>query len=165
MPRRPYAIRAALQRPWLPQDPDVDVDDARPVHLRAAYAAYVAVGGFVGTGAREALSLWLPSPADRVNWTILAVNVSGAFLLGVLVQLLAGRGPDVGRRRTTRLLLGTGVLGGFTTYSTFAVGTAQLIRDHEPGMAIGYGGLTVGMGLLASFAGIAAGHRLHGGDR
>ncbi|MBO1756326.1 CrcB family protein [Allobranchiibius sp. CTAmp26] len=156
------AARAALRNPWLPEDPDVDVDDdGRPVHLRATYAAYVGLGGFVGTGVREALSLWFPTPADRVNWTILMVNVSGAFLLGVLVQLLAGRGPDHGRRRTVRLLLGTGVLGGFTTYSTFANGAAQLIRDHEPGMAIGYCGLTVGVGLFASFAGMSVAQRLH----
>ncbi|UIJ36237.1 CrcB family protein [Allobranchiibius sp. GilTou73] len=160
MSRITNAARDAVRNPWLPEDPDVDAE-GRPVHLRATYAAYVALGGFVGTGVREALSLWFRTPADRVNWTILAINVSGAFLLGALVQLLAGRGPDHGRRRTVRLLLGTGMLGGFTTYSTFAEGAAQLIRENEPGMAIGYCGLTVGVGLLASFAGIAAAQRAH----
>ncbi len=149
--------RAALTKPWLPEDPDVDVDPGgTPVHLRWAYVFYVAVGGFVGTGLREGLSLWFPPTNGGVNWTILLVNVAGAFLLGFLLEILANGVPEKGRRRTLRLLLGTGVLGGFTTYSTFATGAAGLIREDHPGIALVYGGLTVGVGLLASFGGISA---------
>ncbi|MEO8850996.1 MAG: CrcB family protein [Allobranchiibius sp.] len=147
---------AALTKPWLPEDPDVDVGHGGlPVHLRGAYLFYVAVGGFVGTGLREGLSLWFPPVNRQMNWTILLVNVAGAFLLAFLIEILANRMPEKGRRRTLRLLLGTGVLGGFTTYSTFATGAAELIRQGSPGTAIGYSGLTLGLGLLASFAGMS----------
>lgn len=160
----PRAAREALAKPWLPEDPDVDVEDGgRTVHLHPVYVLYVALGGIVGTAIREGLSLLFPPGAQQVNWTILSVNVLGAFLLGALLQALAGRTAptgEKGRHRTVRLLLGTGAMGGFTTYSTFATGAAQLVRDHQPGMAIGYCGLTVCIGLLASYAGIASAARL-----
>ncbi len=159
----PREIGRTLARPWLPVDPDVEVEGVerggRPVHLRWEYAVWVAVGGFLGTGVRQALSLALPPGPDQVNWSILSINVTGAFLLAALLELLAGRGADQserGRRRTLRLLVGTGVLGGYTTYSTFAVGAADLERTGHSGMSIGYCGLTVVVGLIASFAGFTA---------
>lgn len=156
MANSPRTALSSLTKPWLPEDPDLDVDTGgRPVHLCAAYAFYVAVGGFIGTGLREALSLWFPPQPARVNATILIVNVVGAFLLAFLLEILVTGVVEKGRRRTLRLLVGTGVLGGFTTYSTFATGAAELIRGGHPGIAIGYCGLTVGLGLLASFAGIS----------
>lgn len=160
----PRAAREALTKPWLPEDPDIDVEDGgRTVHLHPVYLLYVALGGFAGTAIREGLSLWFPPAAQHVNWTILMVNVLGAFLLGALLQALAGRTAPTGERgryRTLRLLLGTGAMGGFTTYSTFATGAAELIRGGQPGMAIGYCGLTVWVGLMASYTGIAVAARL-----
>jgi CrcB protein len=84
------------------------------------------------------------------------VNVAGAFALGLLLAALARRGPDRGRRRMLRLLLGTGLLGGFTTYSTLAVDTAGLL---------GAGGLVAGGGsalltVVAGLGGAALGDRL-----
>lgn len=115
----------------------------------------MAVGGAVGAGLRQALVLaWPPRGWDAV---VPAINVVGAFALAVLLTWLAGLGPDAGRRRDARLLLGTGVLGGFTTYSTLAVDTATLLRSGRAGMAAGYALLTVGLGAAASLIGIRCG--------
>lgn len=126
----------------------------RPVHLRASSIALVVAGGTVGTGAREALSLAFP-PIDGIPYAILGINLVGAFLLGVLLESLARSGPDEGRRRSLRLLLGTGVLGGFTTYSALAADAASLLGDGATGAGILYALATVLVGAVATTAGIA----------
>jgi CrcB protein len=81
----------------------------------------VVLGGAVGTSARAALLL-----VDAPVWQTLAVpaiNVVGAFLLGVVTGLVVRQG-DTARARSARQFFGTGVLGGFTTYSTFALQAA-----------------------------------------
>lgn len=135
-----------------------------PVHVRPEHVAVVFVGGAIGTAAREALSLALP-PVHGIPYTVFGINVLGAFLLGVLLDALARRGRDHGRRRVLRLLLGTGVMGGFTTYSALATDSAALIAGGRagPGIAYAMGTLLVGAG--ATWAGIAlaaASHRRRG---
>ena len=83
----------------------------------------------------------------------LGINVVGALLLGALLELLADRSIDAGWSRRIRLALGTGVLGGFTTYSALATDTATLAANH-PGRAIGYALGTVVIGAAASIVGI-----------
>ena len=83
----------------------------------------------------------------------LGINVVGAFLLGVLLEFLADHSPDIGWSRRMRLGLGTGGLGGFTTYSAFATETVVLAAAH-PGRALGYALGTVIIGGAASIAGI-----------
>ncbi|WP_094742653.1 fluoride efflux transporter CrcB [Rathayibacter sp. VKM Ac-2630] len=125
----------------------------RPLHLRAGPILLVAVGGSVGTAARYATALALP-PVDGLPLPTIAVNLVGAFLLGVLLESLARRGPDDGGRRTLRLLLGTGVLGGFTTYSAFSLDTAELLaagRVAEAALAVG---ITLVLGTSAAVLGI-----------
>lgn len=78
----------------------------------------VFLGGSVGTAARLALGLWIPD-AGGFPVATFAVNVVGSFLIGVLAARLPAT-ADV------RVLLGTGVLGGFTTYSAFTTGTVVL---------------------------------------
>lgn len=115
----------------------------------------VAVGGAAGAVARHLLVA-----AGTSGWAAtLAVNVAGAFLLGLLLERLARGGPDTGHRRRLRLLLGTGVLGGFTTYSGIAVEVlARLDAGHWAGAA-GYGLGTVLAGLAACGAGVLVGAR------
>lgn len=142
----------------LPVDSDIEVGDTsgrgpRPVHLRWQYLALVAAGGAVGTSGRELLTRVIPAIGPIPAATVL-INVAGAFLLGVLLESLARRGADEGRRRTLRLLLGTGVLGGFTTYSALATDTALLLRDNLWGPAAGYALGTVVLGALATWAGV-----------
>ncbi|WP_245650134.1 fluoride efflux transporter FluC [Millisia brevis] len=152
-----------------PIDPDPDEPDIeRPLHLRPSSILLVAAGGTVGTGIREALSLRFPA-VDAIPYTIGMINIVGAFLLGLLLESLARSGPDEGIRRRMRLLLGTGVMGGFTTYSTFALDTAHLFGAARPGAAIAYALVTVIVGAAATVCGIATavlvGRRGHGGAR
>lgn len=151
--------------PWvdpgkmLPMDPDTDVNDvpvsgaARPVHLRWRYIGLVAIGGAAGTAAREAISLAIP-PLNGIPIAIFLINILGALFLGALLESLARRGPDEGRRRTLRLLLGTGVAGGFTTYSALATDTGFLILSNQAWAGISYAALTVIFGALATLTGI-----------
>jgi CrcB protein len=140
--------------------PAAPVDPGCPVHLRWSSLGLVALGGAAGTGVREALALTWPAPAGGFPLTILLINVVGAFALGALLEALARRGPDEGRRRGIRLLVGTGVLGGFTTYSSLATDAAAL-TGPALGTALAYAGITLVAGATASVAGIATGAALH----
>lgn len=132
---------------------------SRPLHLHPQYLALVAAGGVLGTLARYGLGLVLPAPG---HWPLptLLVNVAGAFALGWLLEGLAGRGPDAGRRRLLRLTAGTGFLGAFTTYSTFSLDAVQLFDAGRPADAFGYLAASLAGGTVATFLGIlAAGRR------
>src|SRR5690625_1607156 len=90
----------------------------------------VALGGTVGTLARYLLDALIGDTAG-LPLGIFIINITGAFLLGVLIESLALGGPDRGRRRDLRLLLGTGLLGGYTTYSLLASDIAALLIGHH----------------------------------
>lgn len=141
----------------LPIDPDVEVEqtpasDPSPVHLRASSLALVFIGGVFGVATREALTLVI-SAVTEIPWAVFGINLSGAFLLGILLDTLARRGPDHGRRRSLRLLVGTGFIGGYTTYSALATDTALLLTEHMS-VGIGYGLGTVVLGGIATWVGI-----------
>ncbi|WP_223227669.1 fluoride efflux transporter FluC [Leifsonia xyli] len=116
----------------------------------------VFVGGALGTAARALLSAAAPTVAV-ISVITFVINVIGAFVLGWLLESLALRGPDEGRRRDVRLFAGTGVLGGFTTYSAFAVDTDGLIVASNVGGGILYAAATIAIGAAAYLAGIALG--------
>ncbi len=116
--------------------------------------AAVFAGGTVGTGVRAAIEAAFGAPAGTWPWATFAINVSGAFLLGALLEGLARLGPDTGRRRLLRLGLGTGVLGGYTTYSTFAVETLGLLQVGAWLGGIGYALGSVVLGFVAALAGV-----------
>ncbi|MBN9184711.1 MAG: CrcB family protein [Microbacterium sp.] len=149
----------------LPLDPDIEVEEvagvaARPLHLRWTAIGLVVAGGAIGTFARYAIAQAIPAWGG-IPVAIFAVNVAGAFLLGWLLEALVRRGEDHGGRRAIRLFAGTGVLGGFTTYSTFALDTDGLLQAAEVGGSVLYALTTVVVGAAASVAGIALGAALH----
>lgn len=117
----------------------------------------VLAGGFLGAAARELVAQALPHRAGTLPWATLAVNLSGALVLGALLEALVRAGEDTGIRRRIRLTAGTGFLGAFTTYSTFAVESDLLIRAGHGAAAVAYLALTVVGGLAAVVAGVAAG--------
>jgi len=113
----------------------------------------VAIGGAAGAVARyglgvQALRLWGPGwPAGTF-----VANVFGGFLMGMLASFLAHRGgPD---QEKLRLLLGVGVLGGFTTFSAFSLETALMIERRAYGQAFAYAAASVLLSISALFVGL-----------
>ncbi len=113
----------------------------------------VMLGGMLGTAGRLGIELLLPHSGGFPFATLIA-NVLGALLIGILASRpfdkLRGRGQD------TRLFLGTGILGGFTTYSAFAVGSVGLWTE-SPFAAVVYVMLTLGLGIGAAAFGLNRG--------
>lgn len=123
----------------------------------------VIAGGTLGTGARAWLQESYGADAGQWPWTTFGVNVLGSFLLGVLIAGLARRGRETGRRRLLRLGLGTGVLGGFTTYSAFAVEVEGLLSGGSAALGVGYAVGSVVLGVLAAAVGMLLGDRVPAG--
>jgi len=113
-----------------------------------------AVGGALGALARWAVALALPRPSGGWPWATLAVNLTGCLLIGVLLAVLGARRPDDDRWRT---FLGAGVLGGFTTFSAFAVEVVDLLEAGAWVPAAGCVAVSVPGGLLAVAAGLRIG--------
>lgn len=146
------------RHPELPVDPDpsiLELRQPRPQHAQPLLLLLVATGGFLGAAARYGVSLGLPTRTGSWPTGTFVVNLAGAFLLGVLLEALARRGPDEGCRRHVRLFLGTGFCGAFTTYSTLATETDLLIRDGASGLAFAYALISLFAGLVLTTAGIA----------
>lgn len=115
--------------------------------------ALVAVGGAAGTLSRYGIAEALD--ADRLfPLATFLVNVTGSFALGALLAVLLVR--EGGPRDRLRLLLGTGFLGGYTTYSALAVETDALLRGDHVALGLAYAVGSVAAGLVAAIAGIAA---------
>lgn len=132
----------------------------RAPHRRPIAIGLVVLGGMVGVGAREGLTLAFPvSEATGIHWITAAINIGGAFLLGVLLEVLARLGSDTGRHQLFRLFAGTGILGGFTTYSALATDTASLTEDGLVLSAALYALTSLLLGALAAGAGTAIGAR------
>jgi fluoride exporter len=138
--------------PVPPVDPDVGA--RRPPALRASDLLAVLLGGILGTVARYGTASALPTGHDAWPTATFVVNLVASFVLGFVVAALARRGPDTGGRLTARLVLGTGVCGALSTYSTFAVETVLLVRDDRPGLATAYASVTVAGGLLLAWLGL-----------
>lgn len=120
--------------------------------LSPRHLVLVFFGGSAGTGLRALLDRAAPSPHGQWPWTTFVINLSGALLLGLLLESLARREARDGSGGGARILLGTGVLGGYTTYSTVAVETLHL----GLATAFSYASLTV----LGGAAAAALGFRL-----
>ena len=93
-----------------------------------------------------------------IPWAILAVNLVGAFALGLLLAGLSGRAPEPPARRDLRLFAGTGVLGGFTTYSALATDTALLLA-RTPVLGVAYAAVSVVAGVALAGLGLWVGGR------
>lgn len=115
--------------------------------------ALVALGGVLGALARDALESAAPATSGQLPWTTLAINLAGSFALGLLLVLLAERFPGA---RLVRPLLGTGLIGAFTTFSTFVLEAFDLIRTGHVLVAVIYLTASLFGGLLCAAAGLVA---------
>lgn len=149
-----------------PVDPDVTPDDVQTsaadhaiVRDRLDVLAVIAAGGAIGAGARYAVGQLWPGAADGVPWATLAVNAVGCFLLGLLMFFVTDVWPP---RRYVRPFVGVGVLGGFTTFSTYALETRALLVEGRALLALGYVLGTVVLALGAVVAGALVGRAVAG---
>lgn len=118
----------------------------------------VALGSACGGVARWGLDAWIGRLAANgaFPWGIFAVNVLGCLLIGI--------GAAAIERDGLRLLLLTGVLGGFTTFSTFSLQTVALLQDGRVGLAAAYAGGSLAACLLGCWAGWAGMRALSAGS-
>ncbi len=146
-----------------PVDPDLAPDDPgepsaerhRVAHVHRArqpdVLVAIAIGGFLGSLGRYELGLTWAAAPGHLPWATFTVNTSGAFLLGLILTILVDR---IRPPRWARPFLGVGLLGGWTTMSTFAVESDLLVKGGYVGMAVVYVAMTVVVGLLVTWLGI-----------
>jgi CrcB protein len=108
--------------------------------------AAIFAGGALGTLARAALSEAFPHPATAWPWPTFTVNIVAAFALGYFVTRLTERLPLSSYRRP---LLGTGVCGGLSTFSTMQVEILEMISAHAWVLAVGYAAASIAAGYAA----------------
>jgi CrcB protein len=116
----------------------------------AGWAAFV-IAGAIGALLRYLVDGLIGDRADSVlPWGILAVNVTGSFVLGVVTGLALHHGLG----RTPRIVIGTGFCGAFTTFSTFAYETVRLMESGPRREALANVALSLALGLAAAAAGL-----------
>ncbi|MFE1310729.1 fluoride efflux transporter FluC [Streptomyces sp. NPDC058755] len=133
--------------------PEAESLQARPAPARRAQwrtqapvVAVVAAGGALGATARYALTLAWPTPLGGFPWVTFWTNVVGCAVIGVFMVLIT----DVwAAHRLVRPFFGTGVLGGFTTFSTYAVDIRRLVDTGHPRTGLAYLAATLFAALAA----------------
>jgi CrcB protein len=113
----------------------------------------VAAGGATGSVARYVLGTLLLRVSSGFPVSTLLINVSGSFLIGLLARLFDA--PD--HQQVLRVALTVGICGGFTTFSTFSAETVTLLQQGKAGRAALYVTVSLVLGVLATFAGLAVG--------
>ena len=119
-------------------------------------SSYVALGGAIGALLRYQTGRWLthvlgPTVVTVFPWATLTVNVVGSLLMGALAGFLARHGQG---GEAWRLFIGVGVLGGFTTFSSFSLEMMMLIERGQPFQALTYAFISVLAGLTALYLGL-----------
>ena len=137
-----------------PVDSDVDRHLPAPPRQRnwdPAVLAAVAAGGVLGAEARYGLSVLRPHEPGQWPMATLLINVSGCFLIGILMFAITNLTSP---HRLVRPFLGVGVLGGYTTFSTAMVDVQQMVLAGRGGAALGYLLATLVGAVAAAFAGV-----------
>jgi CrcB protein len=133
-------------------DPDLDLRVPRrraSFGAQAKVLAVIAVGGGVGAVARYGIGLMWPTRPGQFPWGTFVINVVGCALIGVLMVLIT---EVWAAHPLVRPFFGVGVLGGFTTFSTYANEVRGLLRPGELPLAFGYLLATLACALLAVVA-------------
>ena len=143
-----------------PTDPDVDLrvpaERQRSWRTLAPVVAVVSVGGAIGASGRYGASLIWPGEPSGFPWTIFWVNVTGCAVIGVFMVLI---NEVWAAHPLVRPFFGTGVLGGFTTFSTYAVDIQRLVDDSRPRLGLAYLAGTLVAALLAVWGAVTVTRR------
>ncbi len=135
-------------RGWQPRgEPATPVPTSRTL-------AVIAAGGILGSLARYGLALALPAPSGAFPWATFLANVSGSLLLGALLVIVA---EVLAPSRYLRPFLGVGVLGGYTTFSTYTSDARSLLAAGHGPLALAYVFGTLAACLLATLVGVRLG--------
>lgn len=134
-----------------PADPPPRLRAAHVLKARGDILLVIAAGGAVGSLARWAVSHAVPASPWGIPWGTWLANVTGGLALGVLMVFVLDVWPP---RRYVRPFLGVGVLGGYTTFSTYMLDTRTLLADGHVAAGLGYLFGTLVAGLLAVAAGV-----------
>jgi fluoride exporter len=137
-------------------DPEADDSPAKRPDRRgqARVLAVIAAGGAAGALARYGFSAAFPAAAGGADWATLGINAAGCAVIGLLMAIVSGI-PSA--HPLIRPFAVTGVLGGFTTFSTAIVDVQRYLDAGAPGTAIGYLFGTLALALAATAAGLTAG--------
>ena len=122
-----------------------------------AASALVAAGGAVGAVARFQLGrliTQLTGPANAFPWGTLSVNVIGSLAMGVLIGWIARGNLGTETTESMRLLIGVGLLGGFTTFSAFSAELVTMLQRGQMADALAYGAVSLVAGMAALVAGL-----------
>jgi fluoride exporter len=156
-----YAMVSAGSDPN-PVDPDVDLHvpgARRELAEHPMVLPVIALGGMVGASARHELELVWTASSGQWPWATLVTNASGCLLIGMLMVLVV----EVGRAHPLlRPFVGVGLLGGYTTFSTFALQTQLLWMHGHRATSLLYLVLTPALAMVSVVAGVAAARALHG---
>jgi CrcB protein len=137
-----------------PIDPDVDLHSPQQrnelIGHHVGVLTMIALGGIVGAAVRYLIESHHPAAPGAVPWATLFINVSGCLLIGALMPALETQFPG---HRLARPFLATGVLGGYTTFSTYCVESNQLLRGDDVVVACSYLAITVAAGVVAASTG------------
>ena len=120
---------------------------------------WVALGGALGSVARYQVAVWAAPWSRLVPWGTIGINVVGSFVIGLVATLTLPR-PDEASPEWVRLLVMTGICGGFTTFSSYSLQTLELLLAGAWGPALWNVGLSVALCLLAVWAGHLVAGRL-----
>jgi len=111
----------------------------------------ISAGGVIGALARQGLSAAFPHPAGGFDWTTLGINVAGCALIGVLMVAVTEVWPT---HRLAAPFLGVGVLGGFTTFSTYIIDIQKSITSGAAQTGFAYLAATLATALPAAYGGM-----------
>jgi CrcB protein len=115
--------------------------------------AAIAVGGVLGAEARYGISVAVPHSPAAFPWSTLVINTVGCLVIGVLMVSIT---EVITPHRLLRPFVGVGILGGFTTFSTYTVDTQRLLLAGRPGVAVTYVGGTLVAAMAAVWLGANA---------
>nr|WP_051777699.1 CrcB family protein [Kitasatospora phosalacinea] len=132
---------------------------AGPGRGQLSTLAVISAGGVLGASARYGAALIWPTVPGLFPWTTLVVNAVGCAVIGVFLVVIT---EAWAAHRLVRPFFGTGVLGGFTTFSTYTVDIQRLVEGGHAATALGYLAATLAAAMTAVWAGAQAARKVIG---